>query len=356
MPSRPAVHSSVSRPVSHDRREGGLWTPWQAAKNHVFYVAARVVLFALRPMPTSWLRAVGAGLARVLYLAGGSPRRVALANLERAYPALSARERRVLAARTYARLGSYLGDTVAQLLHPDRFVPLAFEEGSRAVLAEAVRGGAGVVFASAHLGPWERVAGSLVHHGFPLTTLARESYDPRFTCLYERLRVGVGVRSVYRGGTSAALGVVRTLRRGGVLGVPMDLRSRVPSVNAPFLGVIAPTPVGPARIALRTGASVVVGTVVPAPCGEGEVSVRAVRRSLVLRVTRIHTADLRADPAGERQLTERLNDAISSRIRAFPEGWVWMHPRWESARGENSAPSRRQSLYTSAVMAGEVRR
>lgn len=355
MPVPSAAPLRASRPASHDRREGGHWTPWQAAKNDVLHGAARVLLVLLRPLPTSWLRALGVGLGRALYIVGGSHRRIALANLERAYPALSLPERRDLASRTYGQLGSYLGETVAQLLHPAGFVPLAFEEGSRQVLEDALDCGAGVVFASAHLGPWEQVAGSLVHHGFPLTTLARESYDPRFMRLYEHLRAGVGVRSVYRGGTSAALQVVRALRRGGVLGVPMDLRSRVPSVDAPFLGVPAPTPVGPARIALRTGASVVVGTVAPASCEGGQGLGRMRSPRLVLRVARIDTADLRPNPAGERELTRRLNDALSSRIRAFPQGWVWMHPRWEPASGENSASSRRQSLYTSAYMAGEVR-
>ena len=150
---------------------------------------------------------------------------------------------------------------------------------ARALIDEALREGRGVVFASAHLGPWERVAASLVAAGFPLTTIARESYDPRFTRLYERLRGSRGVRVVWRspapdarrnargdhraGEMAATVGIVRTLRRGGVLGVPMDLRSRVPSCETPFLGHAATTPVGPARIALRTGAAVVVGTVAP---------------------------------------------------------------------------------------------
>jgi KDO2-lipid IV(A) lauroyltransferase len=102
----------------------------------------------------------------------------------------------------------------------------------------------------------------------------------------------------------------------------MDLASRVPSIDVPFLGHEAQTPVGPARLALRTGAAVVVGLAAPAPAasdgGDG----------LELAVTRIATTDLDASPAGERILTTRINDAISSGIRAMPEGWVWMHPRW----------------------------
>jgi hypothetical protein len=57
---------------------------------------------------------------------------------------------------------------------------------------------------------------------------------------------------IWRSRPGASARILRALRGGHVLGVPMDLRSRVPSCDAPFLGRVAPTPVGPARIALRT--------------------------------------------------------------------------------------------------------
>jgi KDO2-lipid IV(A) lauroyltransferase len=188
------------------------------------------------------------------------------------------------------------------------------------------------------------VAGSLVRHGFALTTLARESYDPRFLPLYERLRSGVGVQAIYRGSPRAPLQLVRALRRRDLLGVPMDLRSRVPSVRALFLGCAAETPVGPARIALRTRAPVVVGTAMPGPAG-----------GLCLRVTRIATDDLASDSAGVLDLTQRINDELGRRILGFPHGWVWMHPRWAPGVRENSAPSSKQTRYTSASLVEELR-
>lgn len=331
MPPR-AEPATAPLVATHDRREGGEWTALQTVKNQAIYAGARTLLLGLSPLPAPWLRALGRGLGQALHFIGLSPRRLALENLARAYPDLPLEERRTLARRAYRQLGSYLGGAVAQLLRPGRFAPIPFEEGSREVLTAALGRGDGVLFASAHLGPWEQVAGSLVHHGFPLTTIARESYDPRFVRLYETLRGRVGVRSIYRGSSTAPIQIVRTLRGGGLLGVPMDLRSRVPSVEAPFLGELASTPVGPARIALRTGASVVVGTVVPAAGPRGS---SAIDPPLALRVSLVQTEDLRADAPGERTLTERLNAELSRRIRAFPEGWVWMHPRWGPASGKN---------------------
>jgi KDO2-lipid IV(A) lauroyltransferase len=99
----------------------------------------------------------------------------------------------------------------------------------------------------------------------------------------------------------------------------MDLRSRVPSCDVPFLGEPAPTAVGPARIALRARAPVVVGTA--APDGRG---------GLVVSATRVPTGDLAVGDDAARELTARINDELSRRILAMPHAWVWMHERWAS--------------------------
>jgi KDO2-lipid IV(A) lauroyltransferase len=306
--------------TSHDRREGGRWTPLQSAKNTLLYLCARVAIAALSPLPRRWLRAMGRALGWVAYAVLPGPRRTTHENLARAMPALSATERTRLAKQVYIELGSHLADTVGLLSprHDLRVLPI--EPSSRRVLDAAVAEGRGVVFISAHLGPWEAVAGSLVAAGVALTAIAREGYDARFTKVFDRLRGKLGVRAIYRGRPGAHVGIIRTLRRGGVLGIPMDLRSRVPTILAPFLGLPAETAVGPARIALRTGAEVVVGTA--APGGED---------GLVITVTRIETADLAADAAGEQVLTERINAELSRRILAMPRAWVWMHPRFPEA-------------------------
>ncbi|MFX8535407.1 hypothetical protein ABTM11_20295, partial [Acinetobacter baumannii] len=90
------------------------------------------------------------------------------------------------------------------------------------VFREALRGGRGVVFITAHLGPWERMAAVLVEAGFPVATVARESYDPRYTALYERLRAPRGVRSIYRGAPGAGRAIARELARGGAVGFLVD--------------------------------------------------------------------------------------------------------------------------------------
>jgi Kdo2-lipid IVA lauroyltransferase/acyltransferase len=221
---------------------------------------------------------------------------------------MSERDVRMLVRKNYRRLGERLAEAVASLDARRELEPLRFAPGALETLQDALAGGRGMVFASAHLGPWERVAATLVAAGLPLTAVAREAYDPRLTPIYDRLRGGRGVRVIYRSEPRAAAKLLRTLRGGGMLGIPMDLASRVPSVDVPFLGTPAKTPIGPAKLAVRTGAAVVVGTI------EGEGTITATR----------------IDPSTDAvELTARINAELSRRIREIPEEWVWMHPRFD---------------------------
>ncbi len=291
-----------------DVREGGRWSAAQRAKNDLLFVTAVLALHATRLAPRPVLRAAGRGLGRLLHAVLFGERRRALANVARALPELDEPARRALVARTFVELGGTIADTAASLWSPAP--PLTFAAADQEVLREALRLGRGVVLPSAHIGPWERVASTLIGAGFPLTTLVRESYDRRFDAWMARLRGRAGVRTIPRGGPGAATKIVRTLRSGGVLGAPMDLKSRVPSEMIPFFGVPAPTPIGPARIAHRAGAPIVVATV------------ERVGHELALTCTRL-------EPGTDAlETTRAINAELTRRIGTALELWPWMHPRF----------------------------
>jgi Kdo2-lipid IVA lauroyltransferase/acyltransferase len=304
-----------------DVREGGRWTLAQRVKNDALWLLASLAVATLGRLPPRALRAAGVALGRIAHAVVPRARKLAEQNVARAMPELDRDARRALVLLSYRTLGGYLGDAVAMLDLRRAAVSLPFADGARETLDAAIAEGHGVLFASGHLGPWERVAATLVANEVPFTAVAREAYDPRLTRLYDRLRGARGLPTIYRGAPGAATALLRTLRRGRVLGIPMDLASRVPSIDVPFLGHDARTPVGPARLALRTGAAVVVG--VPGRSSAG---------TLELAITRLRTDDLDASADGERTLTTRINDVLSARIRDLPEGWVWMHPRWAQSR------------------------
>lgn len=299
-----------------DLRHGQAWSTRQQIKNGVLAALASTLVPALARTPPLALHLFGraAGVLAPLLLVG--PRRLAEANVARVFPEATPSQRRDLVRRCFRSLGSYLGHTAALL--SGRGPRLHLEEPSRDLLRAAVAEGRGVVLPSAHLGPWEHVARALKEGGVPLVAVGRESYDPRLQRIYDVLRGGVGIPMLYRGHPGAPRAMVRTLRAGQVLGMPMDLASRVPTVEVPFLGCPTAVPVGPARLALRTGAKVVVATAAPA-----STTVQS-PLDLVVTCTAIPTEGL-----DEVRLTGAIADALSARILALPHAWPWMHPRWD---------------------------
>lgn len=316
---RLAVRGTSRSHAFADVRLGQSWSAHQRVKNQLLYSLVSVALLVARPLPRWALVAVGAALGRLGYVVLARSRRIALANVARVYPLMTAEERTRFVRHCFDTLGALLGDAVALLWPRSRLPVLRLSNHARGLFEDARAAKRAVIFASAHLGPWELVAASLVAAGIPLVTIARESYDPRLTRLYESLRERHGVGVVWRDRPGSVARILRTLRRGGVLGVPMDLKARVPSCDVDFMGSVAPTAVGPARLALRTRARVLVGSIAPAEGGGVEVT-----------ATAVETRDLQVGDDGAHVLTGRINAELSRRILAIPHAWVWMHERWPS--------------------------
>lgn len=297
-----------------DLREGGTWTLRQRLKNDAIYGLARTLLFFAAASTRSDLRSFGAFLGSCIRVLAPKERRRAAANLGRALPNLSERARERILTRCYATLGAELGDVIATLVGKADTADQAIlvDAAGSTLLRKLHANGRGIVLASAHLGNWERVGAALARIPLPVVAVGREAYDPRFNAWFEAVRHKAGMETISRGERGAPFRLARALRRNKVLAIPMDLRSRVASRPVPFLGHPADTAIGPARLALRFGAPVVVATLA----------------ETCVTVTKIDTEDLREDEAGELVLTTRINDELSRRILALPERWPWMHPRW----------------------------
>ncbi len=301
-------------PVVADVREGAAWTTPQRIKNDVIYAVIAALIAILTRLPLGVLRAAGRSIGLVAYVVLKRERRLARARLVAGPPhGAPPSERRV--RRAFVQIGELLADTIALLRPGERASrSLRLEATSRDVFREALSEGRGVVFISAHLGPWERMAALLVEEGFPVATVARESYDPRLTAIYERIRAPRGVRSIYRGRPGAWMAVARELARARAVGFLVDLPGRgLPCSKARLFGEEALLPTGPARIALARRAAVVIGTCAPAPDRSGGTEVL---------IRRIPTDDLPTDPSAEAELQARIARAIDERIALWPDAWL----------------------------------
>ncbi|HZX96362.1 MAG TPA: lipid A biosynthesis acyltransferase [Myxococcales bacterium] len=275
-------------------------------------------LLRVLPLP------VGAALGWLAWYLVPRQRRLASAHLAIAFPEKNERERARVGRTSFANLAvSILESGRADRLDIAKTVELPAD--AEAVLRGALAQGKGVVVATGHIGAWELFARRVASLGIPAGTAAKEAHDPRITRLLDESRKRAGVRVFWRGAPLAAREMLRFLRKGGILGILIDQDTRVAGHFVPFFGRPAFTPRAAGDLAAHVGAPLLVG-------GAHRVA-RGVHRIFFRTVAVDRTGDRDRDSLA---LTAAATEALESEIRAAPEEWVWMHPRWRTELPEIS--------------------
>ncbi len=288
-------------------------------RHRVEYAAVRALIAAAAFLPDAAVWALGTGVGRAFYTLDRVHRRIAERNLERAFPARAARERRAVARRAFEHFGRLLLELLKfSTLSPEEMLArVEFDGADRVRLAYAER--KGVLFFTGHFGFWELHA--IVHalEFEPIGVLARALDNDRLNTLLEAIRCRTGNTVIYRQGTIRR--VMRALHagRGVALLIDQHVHSR-DAVYVDFFERPAATTSMLAALALRTGAPVV--PVFALPIGRGR-----------YRMIYEHPVEPpRADSEQAiREFTQRCTDVLEMYVRRHPELWLWMHRRWRDA-------------------------
>jgi KDO2-lipid IV(A) lauroyltransferase len=117
--------------------------------------------------------------------------------------------------------------------------------------------GKGVVMTSAHFGNIEIVLYAMLLRGVAITIPAERVQPPQLFDYLTMLRTSKGLNLIPIDGPMTDL--FRTLRRGGVAGIAGDRSVAGQGAVVPFFGAPARLPDGHVRLAMRTGAPLVLG-------------------------------------------------------------------------------------------------
>lgn len=280
----------------------------------------------LRALPHEGARAVGGALGSLAYRIDRRHREVALRNLATALPELAAAARERLVRDCFRHFGVALADLVSS----SRFDPVEvcrrFTYEGWEHLEEAAAAGKGVFLLTAHMGLWEIAALPVGLYRGPLHVIARPADNPYLERELRHLRERFGNRVIHKHG--AARPMLQAIREKGRIAILIDQRVQAKEgIQLPFFGRPAWTTPILARMSLRTGAPVAAVFVYAQPKG---------RYRLVVRPP-IH-------PEGEGEeavaaLTQKYLDLIEAEIRMRPAAWLWMHRRWDPARGDRAEPA-----------------
>jgi len=288
-----------------------------------------VFVHFLRVLPRGVARWVGAVIGGIAYLSLGRLRRVGLGNLAMAMPDLSALQREQVLREEYRNLGWLLAEFCQMSSYTEAFARRFIRyEGLEHYLAARERG-KGVFVLTGHLGAWE--LSSFFHSlaGYPMGMVVRPLDNPLVDRLVNRIRCQHGNRVLPK--DDFARGLIGAMRAGETVGILMDTNMTPPQgIFVPFFGVEACTASGLARVAQKTGASVLAGFLLW----------EANERGYVLRfgpeLMLSDTDDVELDTASN---TALFTGVLENAIREYPAQWLWMHRRWKTR------PAGQQPLY-----------
>ncbi len=204
-----------------------------------------------------------------------------------------------------------------------RLQALIGRRSSAKPLDDALSAGNGALLVSPHLGNWELGGLGLGDLDYKINVLTFREPDEKINAMREKVRGERGIGFIYvdRDDTSplAAIAAVNTLRRNEVLCLLGDRDGSSNTVMVNFFGCPTPLPVGPAYLALATGAPMIPVFVVLDDDGR-----YATLMEEPIYVQGKHGANKDAIRTGMQQLA----DVFERYIRQYPDQWYNFFDFW----------------------------
>ncbi|MBU1125872.1 MAG: lysophospholipid acyltransferase family protein [Candidatus Omnitrophica bacterium] len=188
-------------------------------------------------------------------------------------------------------------------------------------LQKALAKGCGVILVSAHFGNFPLLMAKLALSDFPISGIMRPMRDSRVERFFLDKRQRLGVKTIYSQPRTACVNeTIETLRKNGIVFIPIDQNFGTGGVFVDFFGSKAATATGPVVLAQRTKAALI-------PCfivrQKDDTHVLIFEEALQLRQ--------KATPEETVQENiQQLTTIIETYIRTYPAEWGWIHRRWKS--------------------------
>ncbi len=280
----------------------------------LFLLIRRLILL----LPLRSVQHLGDAVGLLAYRLVSSRRAVALENLGYAFPELTDAERSRIARDAFRNYAVALFEFLWFPRLDDRTLRELVSIPSTQKIVDTVAAGKGLILLSGHFGNWELDAFAAARiSGEPFTIIVQTQSNKlvdrvinEHRCLMGNsvVPMGIGVRDI-----------LRALHGGKVVAIAPDQSGPREGVFVNFFGRMVATHQGPAVFALRTGAPMMLGSLIRQQDGRYEVLLE----------------DVPADglPEGEEEavveLTQRHTALLERIIRKHPGQWLWMHRRWK---------------------------
>jgi len=289
-------------------------------KEWLSYALVWSVLKFTGALPRPLARAMGAGIAKILFAILPKLRKTAEFNLKLAFPDWTDTQRELILQGTIRSLGWMAAEFAMMPRYTRKNIEDTIVLDGHENFLEGRRRGKGVLFLTAHMGAWELSSFAHALYGYPLHYMARPLDNAKLDGLVNRYRGLSGNAPIFK--NESARSMLKILKDAGTIGILADQNAmREEGAFVDFFGTPACTTTGIARVALHTGAAVVPGYAV------WDESLKKYRLRFEPPVELVRTGDAERDIL---ENTQRFAKIIETIIRSYPEQWVWMHARWKT--------------------------
>ena len=268
-------------------------------------------------------------MGNLAFVALPSRRRLAMANLELAFPEMAVAERRRVCRGSFQHLGLMFVELCAAMTAPPERILAGITLVGLEHLKDAMAKHGRALVLTAHLGNWELLA--LAHRltGVPTTVVMRPLDATWLDAMAERLRRRSGIELVDK--RNALRPVLGALNRGRMVALLLDQNaSRREGLFVSFFGRPASTSKSLAVLAVRTRTPVVPIFIYRERLGEHRI---VIHPSFIVEATGDSEQVIT-------ELTQRCTTTIEAAVAVAPDQWLWVHNRWRTQPAPPKEPGR----------------
>lgn len=283
---------------------------------------AYVLIGVVRILPERAAYGLAGGLGRLIWAMFPRWRRTAARNLELLLgETLSQRERLSIGRESAGHIGWYVAEFIRLGYVPvERGLSMVVEVEGADCLRRALELGRGVIGLAMHYGNWDLSGAYLTNNFGQLYAVGKPQQDEFFTRIAFPWRARYGIKNIMSGNRLNSA-ILRALKENCVLGLLADQNGGTTGIFAEFAGTLASTVPGPAALALKTGAPLLVIYTYRLAPG---------RHRLVIKPP-LDASGLPEDKnEAVVELLARINAAYVEVIRRDPAQWLLGHKRWKT--------------------------
>lgn len=278
--------------------------------------AIQILVFLLTLLPLRVSSGIARRVGSLFYFCVGKRRKIALNNLDKAFGnTLTLAQKKAIARKSFENTAL----SILELFLIKKMKKNAAQHfliKGRENLEAALAPGKGAILITSHLGSWEYLEFLFYLTKTPCSVIVKNLKNEYLDKGIDDLRRETTVIPIPK--KKAIREALLKLKQNHVIAVLIDQWAGREGVWTDFFGVATSTTSLPARLAKKTGC-----TLIPAYClrkstGEYEI--------LVLPHVPMPPPN---EENWEMRVTETLNQILEKHILQYPEQWSWAHRRWK---------------------------